>query len=152
MWSFSFLSINYLFKGLFVLSSFHVVANLYDFHFSDKHKTIFWRMLWLNFIIRAHFQNILFYRKKVIQVWNDKRVSKWWQTFHFCVNIHLKCSVTYWKSGVLERLWVSWRDTAPLRQSIPQIGLKSPRYMTNTAGYLLCKHQMKLQWEKFKPD
>lgn len=63
-----------------------------------------------------------------------------------------RCVVTCRKSEVLERLWVSWRDTPPSRQSLPQIGLKSPRYMTNTAGYLVCKHQMKLQWEKCKSD
>ncbi len=25
-------------------------------------------------------------RKKLIKVWNDMRVSKWWQNFHFWVN------------------------------------------------------------------
>ncbi len=29
-------------------------------------------------------------RKKVIQVWNYMKVSKWWQNFHFCVNYLFK--------------------------------------------------------------
>ncbi len=29
-------------------------------------------------------------RKKLIQVWNDTRVSKWWQKFYFWVNYPFK--------------------------------------------------------------
>ncbi len=39
------------------------------------------------FIISSFVFNI---RKKLIQVWNDMRVSKWWQHFHFWVNYSFK--------------------------------------------------------------
>jgi len=43
---------------------------------------------------------------KFIQVWNNLRVSKWWQNFHFWVNYPFKLFSITWKSheGVLKQV------------------------------------------------
>jgi len=48
---------------------------------------IFLSIIWMGKIIQRHFSKyffFLFYRKKVILVWNDM-VSKWWQNLNFWV-------------------------------------------------------------------
>jgi len=34
-------------------------------------------------------------RKKLIKVWNNMRVSKWWQDFQFCVNCPFKAALCW---------------------------------------------------------
>jgi len=40
--------------------------------------------------------------KKFIQIWNNLRVRKWWQIFHFCVNCPFKFSIL--KSNMCEAI------------------------------------------------
>ncbi len=44
---------------------------------------------------------VFFRRKKLIQVWNNLKVTKWWQNFHFWVNYPFKASQF--------TLWPSWK-------------------------------------------
>ncbi len=44
-------------------------------------------------------------KKRLIQVWNDMRVSKWWQNFHFWVNYSFKVSLSTLTSVVLDHIY-----------------------------------------------
>ncbi len=104
-------------------------------------------------------------RRKVIQVWNDMRVSRWWRNFHFWVNYSFKHSSLKHEnchllspSSCSKPLWVSffcWTQKKDILKSIgnqtadshqrrvpPQIfelilnaALKGQKYNTSAAKF-----------------
>ncbi len=67
---------------------------------------------------------------KVLCVWNDMRLSKWWQNFHFGVN----CPFKSWDDGVfnsvddvfLQRAEAAEREVEALREQLTSANISSP--------------------------
>ena len=69
------------------------LMDLIDFH---SRKKMYYGSQWLQLTVwlLTFFKISIFLcsrRKKFIQFWNNLRVSKWWQNFHFEVNYFFKC-------------------------------------------------------------
>ncbi len=96
----------------------HIVPNLYKFLSYLEHKSsyfeeqnscwpsltsivggkILWKSMGAPSTAFFKISSFTFNMKKLIQVWNDMRVSKWGQKFHFGVNYSLNTNEVYWIS------------------------------------------------------
>ncbi len=83
-------------------------------------------------------------RKKLIQVWNDMRVSKWSQKFHFWVNYSFKMAAKRWPEFWFNWIWTVSKSFSVLiyklytDYSVLELKLETVWDSANLAFFVMC--------------